>query len=284
VWLSPYWLTETPVSWAAFCRLMDWEPPPRGFTRGYVGPAGGFDMRAAAVGGENKIRLQYCEDRTLRARDWHSHAPGQTWGQGAQTQTSQELFGAPDRDDPDAPWQYDTKPMVAVPWQAALELAGRLAKPGVRYGLPTEAQWEKAARGGLIGARHAWGDRQPAHDLCDFDRFKEFSILPSRTFPPNGYGLYTMNGGVWEWTGDWYDREYYRQAPEQDPEGPAEGKEKALRGGSWADCAEVQTVTFRMSRGARAWDDDVWAGNEGYGGHGAPTIGFRLCRIVADQS
>jgi formylglycine-generating enzyme required for sulfatase activity len=279
VWLSPYWLSETPVSWADFCRLMDWEPPPAGLPRVREDhPPGGFDWFTASVRGENKIRLQYCEDRTTRARDWHSHDPGQLWGQPGQTQTAQELFGSPERDDPEAPWRYDTKPMVAVPWQGVVELATRLSAGAVRYGLPTEAQWEKAARGGLIGARHAWGDRPPAHDCCDFDRFREFSILPSKSFAPNGYGLYAMNGGVWEWTADWYERDHYRQAAEKDPEGPAEGQEKVLRGGSWADCAEVQTVTFRMSRGARAWRDE-----NGWGGHGAPNIGFRLCRTVAGE-
>ncbi len=275
VWLSPYWLSETPVSWAACCRLMDWEPPPAGFPRNYEGPpTGEFDHWAAGVYNENKLRLQYCEDKTTRARDWHAHHPSQTWQRGDQIETSQELFGMPEREEPEAAWQYDTKPMVAVPWQAVLELAGRLSTGSVRYGLPTEAQWERAARGGLIGARHAWGNDRPTPERCDFDRFHTFAILPSKTFPPNGYGLYAMNGGVWEWTRDWYDRDHYGQADEKDPEGPAEGKEKVLRGGSWADCAEVQTVSFRMARGSCAW------GEEGRAGHGAPIFGFRLCRTM----
>jgi formylglycine-generating enzyme required for sulfatase activity len=84
-----------------------------------------------------------------------------------------------------------------------------------------------------------------------------------------------MNGGVWEWTRDWYDRDYYRASPEADPQGPAEGEEKVLRGGSWADCAEVQTVTARMSRTSGSW-------TEGQGsGHLTPNIGFRLCRQAA---
>src|SRR5262249_18647072 len=150
----------------------------------------GFDGPRFHLYEENKIRLQYCEDQTTRARGWHSHAPGQTWRQGNQTQTSQELFGVPERSDPGAPWQYDTKPMVAGAWQEAQELADLLSTGDVRYALPTEAQWEKGARGGLIGARHAWGDEPPSADNCDFDRWHEFSIHPMMTFPPNGYGLY----------------------------------------------------------------------------------------------
>src|SRR5262249_48850440 len=70
---------------------------------------------------------------------------------------------------------------------------------------------------------------------------------PMTRFAPNGYGLYAVNGCVWEWVRDWYDRDYYRQSPERNPEGPAQGQEKVLRGGSWADCAEVVTVSFRMA-------------------------------------
>jgi formylglycine-generating enzyme required for sulfatase activity len=272
VWLSAYWLSEAPVSWAAYCRLMDWTPPPEGYPRDHQPPAVDFDVAGRHLYQVNKIRLQYCEDHTVRARDWHSHAPGQLWQTGAQAQTPQELFGAPERDDPDAPWGYSAKPMVAVAWQEAEELARRLSTAAVRYSLPAEAQWEKAARGGRVGARHAWGDDPPTRECCDYDRFREFSILPMTTFAANGYGLYAVNGGVWEWTQDWYDRDYYRHSPDTDPRGPAEGEQKVLRGGSWADCAEAVTVTFRMSRGSRSWRDAEW------GEWRSPNIGFRLCR------
>jgi formylglycine-generating enzyme required for sulfatase activity len=273
VWLSPYWLSETPISWTAYCRLMSWNPPPQGFPREQRG-RDGFQRDLFHLHEANKIRLQYCEDQTTQARDWHSHAPGQLWQSSQGTQTAQEVFGSPEREDPDAPWIYDTKPMIAVAWQEAEELATRLSTARVHYSLPTEAQWEKAARGGLIGARHAWGNEPPAAEHCEFDRFWSFAIRPMKTLPPNGYGLYAMNGGVWEWTRDWYDRDYYSHSPESDPEGPSQGEEKVLRGGSWADCAEVVTVTFRMSRGSRSWRDGEW------GKHLAPNIGFRLCRVA----
>jgi formylglycine-generating enzyme required for sulfatase activity len=274
VWLSPYWMSETPVSWAAYCRLMDWEPPPAGSPRQREPAPGDFDRPAFHLHEANKIRLQYCEDRTTRARDWHAHIAGQAQQSGGQTPSLQDLFGTPPRDEPDAPWDYETKPMVAVAWQEVHDLTARLSTDRVRYSLPTEAQWEKAARGGLIGACQAWGNDPPAHDRCDFDRFREFSIRPMRTFPPNGYSLYAVNGGVWEWTRDWYDRDYYRHSPEHDPEGPAQGEEKVLRGGSWADCADAVTVTFRMSRGSRGWTEGAWGANL------APNIGFRLCRTL----
>jgi formylglycine-generating enzyme required for sulfatase activity len=277
VWLAPFWLSETPLSWAAYCRLMEWEPPPSGFPPERLrrqAPEGEFDRQAFHLAVGNKIRLQYCEDRTRRARDWHSHMPPPPDAPHPQGQGLAALFGSPARDDPAAPWTYEDKPMVAIGWQDAAALGDRLSTPGVRYGLPTEAQWEKAARGGLIGARYAWGNEHPDASRCDFDRFGEFSILPMKHFPPNDYGLYAMNGGVWEWTRDWYDADYYRRSADSDPEGPAQGQEKVLRGGSWADCAQVVTVTFRMSRASASWTAGDW------GGHASPNLGFRLCRQV----
>jgi formylglycine-generating enzyme required for sulfatase activity len=255
---------------------MDWEAPPLARPRTDQPSSGqGFDRSAFHLYEATKIRLQYCEDQTLRAGDWHSHMPGQQWQSGGQIQTAQELFGSPQRGDPESPWHYKTKPMVAVAWQDAQELAERLSTSRVRFALPSEAQWEMAARGGLIGARHAWGDEPPSPERCDFGRFYQFVIQPMKSLPPNGYGLYAMNGGVWEWTRDWYDSTFYRQGQaRQDPEGPEKGEEKVLRGGSWADCAEVQTVTFRMSRGSSSWRDGQWGANL------APNIGFRLCRMM----
>jgi sulfatase modifying factor 1 len=245
VWLSPYWMAETPISWAAYCRLMGWETPDKGgFPRGAENEEG-FNEWRFHLSIECKIRWQYCHEKTLE-----------------------------DEDAGNAPPNYDLKPMVAASWQEAQELAERLSTPAIRYSLPTEAQWEKAARGGLIGARHAWGDAPPTPECCDFDRLWECSILPMTTFAPNGYGLFAVNGCVWEWTRDWYDRDYYRQSPDNDPQGPSQGEEKVLRGGSWTDCADVVTVTFRMSRGSRSWRDGQW------GEHLTPTIGFRLCRTT----
>jgi formylglycine-generating enzyme required for sulfatase activity len=271
VWLEGYWLAEAPVSWADYCRLLDWQPPPQGMPRDLPSGEGGFHAPTFHLHNDNKIRLQYCEDHTTQATDWHCHVPPQQPGQ------ANPHFNPPLRTPPDAPWEYRLKPMVAVAWQEAEELAARLTTPQVRYALPTEAQWEKAARGGLIGARFPWGDAPPTAENCDFGRFHEFSILPSRRFPPNGYGLYAMNGGVWEWTSDWYDCEGYQHAADREPEGPAKGEEKVLRGGSWADCAEAVTVSFRMSRESGSWRE------ERNGGPWCPTIGFRLCRVERDR-
>ncbi len=226
--LDPFWLSDVPVSWAAYCALLGWAPPPEGMPDfATLPPVEGRDRRPFMLYEANKVRRRY---------------------------------------------SVDDRPMVAVSWHEAEVLAGHLSGPGVRYRLPTEAEWEAAARGGLLGARYAWGDTPPTRRNCDFDRFDEFSLLPPRDLPPNGYGLHGMSGGVWEWTADWYDAWYYHESPRDNPAGPAEGLARVLRGGSWADCAEVVTVSFRTARDATPWWEGEW------GTRRAPNIGFRLCR------
>lgn len=267
--LRPFRLSETAVSWSAFCVLSGWSPPPDGWPLERESPQsdGDFDEAAFHLSEANKIRLQYCEDATIRATDWQAHGGGM-----------REVFGVPLREDPRRPERYDRKPMVAIAWQEAEELAQRMSGSGVTYRLPTEAEWEAASRGGFVGQRYPWGDAPPTAELCDFGRFDDFSIRPMRRLPPNGYGLYGMSGSVWEWTADWYDGLYYQDSPRDDPRGPDEGMERVLRGGSWADCAEVVTVSFRMSRDSTPWWKGQWGKNE------APNIGFRLCRVELEDA
>lgn len=104
--------------------------------------------------------------------------------------------------------------------------------------LPTEAEWEYAARGGLAEKNFPWGDESP-FKKCNYapegnlegDGFKY--TAPVGKFPPNNFGLYDMAGNVWEWCSDFYDTTYYRKSPERNPPGPDSGYTRVLRGGSW---------------------------------------------------
>lgn len=127
-------------------------------------------------------------------------------------------------------------PVVCVSWFAAAAYA-----KWVGAHLPTEAQWEKASRGGVSGKKYPWGD-ELSHDYANYegtggkDIWDETS--PVGSFPHNGYGLYDMIGNVWEWCADRYDNSYYSYSPQRNPVGPSDDAQnqkctRVLRGGSW---------------------------------------------------
>ncbi|MCA9695962.1 MAG: SUMF1/EgtB/PvdO family nonheme iron enzyme, partial [Myxococcales bacterium] len=143
--LGAYWICDVPIRWSAFCALLDWDPPPRSAPRN-VAEDPEWEERRFYLHQANKIRMQYCESRTQQAGDWHSHDPSLTWRAGdGPLQSGAALFGEPARDDPSRPWTYDRKPMVCVGWPEAEVLAQRMSNARVRYELPSEAEWEKAA-------------------------------------------------------------------------------------------------------------------------------------------
>jgi sulfatase modifying factor 1 len=175
----------------------------------------------------------------------------------------------------------ENHPVVHVAWDDAVayaEWAGRR--------LPTEAEWEFAARGGLEGAEHAWGDTpgDSAHSRAHIYE----GTFPTRTataakvgsYPPNGYGLYDMSGNVWQWTSDWYSPDTYRADRDRgvvrNPTGPATPVDrqdmKAIRGGSYL-CSDTYCRGYRVSaRSPNARDS------------GASHLGFRTAMTVEQWS
>ena len=128
-------------------------------------------------------------------------------------------------------------PVTLVRWDDAVAYCSWLtAATGRRFRLPTEAEWEKAARGGLKGQVYPWGDRfdqTRANFLADpADRARR-GTTPCRTFPANDYGVFDAIGNVWEWVSDWYGAEIYAEAGRRNPQGPPDGLMRLVRGGAW---------------------------------------------------
>jgi formylglycine-generating enzyme required for sulfatase activity len=160
-------------------------------------------------------------------------------------------------------------PVVHVSWNDATAFCNWI---GAR--LPTEAEWELAARGGLAGERFPWGSELepggvhrmnvfqgsfPAKNTCA-DGYA--GTAPVDAYEPNGFGLHNMTGNVWEWCADWFDPNYYRASPLEDPSGPRRGTHRVMRGGSYL-CHESYCNRYRVDARS-ANEPDSSTGNLGF--------------------
>jgi formylglycine-generating enzyme required for sulfatase activity len=157
-----------------------------------------------------------------------------------------EVMGA----DPSANKGCEECPVDNVSWKDAQEYIKRLnLKTGKDYRLPTEAEWEYAARSG--GRKQKWAGTNSASELGEYAWYRRNA--GKKTHPvgerkPNGLGLYDISGNVWEWVHDRLTKDYYKRSPKDNPRGPDRGRYRVLRGGAWNSRQVMLLSTARFWR------------------------------------
>ena len=136
---------------------------------------------------------------------------------------------------------YENHPVIEVSWYGARAYAEWVGKR-----LPTEAEWEKAARGGLVEKKYSWGDNIDDSRANYGENVGQTTVVGR--YPPNNYGLYDMGGNVCQWVSDWYEEDYYsRGTSSRNSQGPNHGSERVVRGGGWSHDADYIRSANRNS-------------------------------------
>jgi formylglycine-generating enzyme len=147
----------------------------------------------------------------------------------------------------DPNFNHPRQPVVAVSWFEAVAYCDWLSSISrEHYRLPTEAEWERAARGGIDGALFPWGD-EPAQSRARYNERWKSGPEPVGQSEPNAYGLFEMCENVHEWCSDWFAADYYSVSPDHNPRGPETGDRKSSRGGSWRHHIKISRCSARSS-------------------------------------
>jgi len=145
-------------------------------------------------------------------------------------------------------FSHAEQPVVGVSWNDACVYCLWRSSEGDPVRLPTEAEWERAARGGRATTRYPWGDDIPSW-IPNSGRGPLTAPWPVTLGSPNGFGLYGIAANIHEWCADWYSSTYYDHSPARAPLGPPNGDRRASRGGSWRHAVTISPCAARSRLG-----------------------------------
>lgn len=163
-----------------------------------------------------------------------------------ETEVTQELWQAVMGSNPSYFMGDLQRPVECVSWNDCQTFITKLNElTGATFRLPTEAEWEYAARGGNASEGYKYSGSNTIGDVAWYTNNSSNATHPVKTKQPNELGIYDMSGNVYEWCADWYDSSYYASSPENNPTGPSSGSYRVLRGGGWGDRARYCRVAIR---------------------------------------
>ena len=252
--LSPYYIDSTCVTNEQFNAFVN--------ATGYRTESERFGWSFVFFGHLTPAQLRTSVRANVLGSEWWCRVEGATWRhpEGPGTNIKKR-------------WDH---PVIQVSWRDAAAYAAWAGKR-----LPTEAEWEFAARGGLEQKRFPWGDELEPEGRHRMNVWQgifptrntaadgHYGPAPARSFRPNGYGLYNMTGNVWEWCWDWFESGYYAVSPPHDPVGPASGTRRVMRGGSYL-CHQSYCNRYRTDARSSNTPDSA-----------TTNLGFRCARDVS---